>query len=92
MKSKRILVIIIGLISWFMAAAAPPHPQALAMPAVIGTQAQPGQSSSKKSAISIIPLPEKVTLRRGVFDTAEKPEIIFHDEDQEVAALAAYLA
>jgi hexosaminidase len=92
MKTKRFLIVGIGLVSWFMAAAAPPHPQTLAKLAVIGTQAQPGQQTTAKSPLSIIPLPEKVKRRHGVFDTAEKPEILFEVQDQQVTALAAYLA
>jgi hexosaminidase len=50
--------------------------------------AQPAQP---KASISIIPQPEKVTLRSGFFDAAQKPEILFHSQDKEVAALVSYL-
>jgi hexosaminidase len=55
------------------------------------TPPAPTQPAPAKGPISVIPQPEKVTLRSGFFDVAPKPEILVHGQDKDVTALASYL-
>jgi hexosaminidase len=51
-----------------------------------------GRPNPAESGLAIIPRPEKLTARPGVFDIMQKPEILVRSQEEEVAALAAYLA
>lgn len=51
-----------------------------------------GKSDEVKKGFSLLPRPERIALRSGVFSLAQKPEILVTSPESELTDLAAYLA
>ncbi|MGQ9673226.1 MAG: beta-N-acetylhexosaminidase [Candidatus Aminicenantales bacterium] len=51
-----------------------------------------GKSDEVKNGFSLLPRPERIALRSGVFSLAQKPEILVTSPESELTDLAAYLA